>query len=490
MDSLGLRVFPVADTLLNELILDNGRAGEGHSLADLSRRYLGITLDKAEREGFARVLDAPFTPQQLEYAARDVLATWQVFMQQLPRLNAEGARAVARLEALCVPAVADMEQRGILVDAVAWRVALKSAEQERTAARDALNVHFKPVANVDLLGQVDLNYDSDEEVKAVLKRLGIVLDSLNNDALRETPHPAALALLNYREASKRVSTYGEGFLQHIHPKDGRIHASFRQLGASTGRMSCERPNLQNIPRGSELRSCIKAPPGRLLITADYAACELRILTHLSQDPVFLRAFQHGEDVHSQVASQIFEVPVSKHQRPELRERAKAISFGLIYGMGAAGLAAQTGQTLGDAEELLRQYFRQFPRTDATLKGLEHKARSHGYAATVLGRRLYMDPALWERGGGLAARLSRNMPIQGTSADITKLAMAFLHQKLQGQDAFLINCVHDELLLECPEAHAPQVAAMVKAEMERAMAAVVPSVPALADVSVGPHWSKG
>jgi DNA polymerase-1 len=488
--SLGLDAFPLADTFLNELILDNGRQDAGHGLSDLSARYLGLALDKQERAGFARVgTQDGFTPAQLEYTRRDVLATWQVFIQQVARVSADGAARVARLEALAVPAVAGMEHAGILVDAVGWRAALSTAQGEMDEARSALNQHFRAVVNVDLLGEVDLNYDAEADVRAALGRLGIHLETVSNEGLRDAGHPAALALLRYREAHKRVSTYGEGFLQYIHPSTGRIHASFRQIGASTGRMSCERPNLQNIPKGSDLRGCVVAPPGRVLITADYAACELRILTHLSQDPVFLRAFEHGEDVHAQVASQVFGVPVSKQQHPELRERAKAISFGLIYGMGAAGLAAQTNTSLPDAEALLHQYFARFPRIADTLRHLETRARDKGYAATVLGRRLYMAPDAWERPSGGASRLARNMPIQGTSADITKLAMAYLHTRLAGTNARLINAVHDELLLEAPQDQADQMALTVAREMERAMAVVVPQVPPKADVRVGTHWSK-
>ncbi|MEW5853975.1 MAG: DNA polymerase [Myxococcota bacterium] len=488
---LGLEVRPLADTMLNEQILENGRRESGFSLSELSSRYLGLPLDKAERQGFIRMApDEAFTPAQLEYARRDVLATWQILVQQMARVQREGARKVARLEALAVPAFADMEQRGVLVDAVAWREVIRRAQAEGDAARAEMDRHFRKVANVDLLGAVDLNYDSDVDVRDALGKLGVHLQSTQKGELLHSGHPAAVALVAYREAHKLVSTYGESFLSHVHPRTGRIHASFRQIGASTGRVSCERPNLQNVPKDSALRSCFHAPPGRALITADYAACELRILAHLSRDPVFLAAFERGEDVHAKVASQVFGVPVSKQSHPELRERAKAISFGLIYGMGAAGLAAQTGQSLDEAEALLAQYFRQFPRIDATLHDLERQVRERGYAQTVLGRRLYLERDFLDRQSGAAARLSRNMPIQGTSADITKLAMAFIHERLRGRDAFLVNTVHDELLIECPAAEAERVGAEVKQEMERAMAAVVPGVSPLAEVRVGDTWAKG
>lgn len=488
----GVPVSWCADTLLNELLLQNGVPDDGgHGLAELSARHLGITLRKDEQVGFSRMATGEaFRPAQLEYARRDVLATWHLFFQQLPRLQQAGLQRIARLEARLVTPLCHMEHVGIHVDATGWRAATAHAQAQMDAARAALDRHFAPVCNVDLLGAVDINYDSEPDVREALQRLGVHVETVSNDALRDSAHPAAQALLHHREAHKLVSTYGEGFLAHIHPRTHRVHASFRQLGASTGRLSCERPNLQNIPKDSSLRGCFVAPPGRALITADYAACELRILAHMSQDPVFLRAFSQGEDVHSQVASAVFGVPVSKTHHPQLRERAKAISFGLIYGMGAAGLAAQTGQSLPDAEALLRTYFDRFPRIDAALRSLEHTARARGAATTVWGRRLHMDRSVWDRPGSSAARLARNMPIQGTSADITKLAMVYLHEKLSGTGAFLVNCVHDELLVEAPADSAEEVGATVKAQMERAMAAVVPGVPALADVRVGPTWAKG
>ena len=489
--ALGAPTRWCADTLLNELVLEGGRTGNGHGLAELCQRHLGVHLSKEERMGFTHMgSQGGFSPAQLEYARRDVLATWQLFMHQLPRLVHDGLSRTARLESRLVPAVADMEQQGIHVDVAGWHAAAVRAQADMDAARAEADRHFATVCNMDLLGSVDLNYESEPDVREALGRLGVRVETLSNDALRTSAHPAAAALVRYREAHKHVSTYGTGFLEHVHPRTGRVHATFRQVGASTGRMSCERPNLQNIPRDSHLRACFSAPAGRMLITADYAACELRILAHLSSDPVFRRAFEHGEDVHAQVASSIFGIPVTKTSHPELRERAKTISFGLIYGMGAAGLAAQTGQTLPEAEALLKAYFGHFPRIEACLKGLEQAARSNGYARTVWGRRLYLDRESWERNAGGTARLARNMPIQGTSADITKLAMVYLHEALEGSGAFLVNCVHDELLVECPAQTAADVAQCVKATMERAMAAVVPTVPPLADVRVGPTWSKG
>jgi DNA polymerase-1 len=488
---LGLDAWPVADTYLTEVVLENGRRDTGFSLADLSRRYLGMPLDKGERGSFLRLgTFEALSAGQVEYAARDVLATYHCFLLQARRLRPEDAHRVARLESLAVRAFASMEHHGVHVDQAAWRDVLTRVAGERDQALADLHRSLAGVVGVDLLGRLDLNPDSDEEVRRALAKLDLHPPDTRAATLTGLPHPAPHAVVAYREAQKVLSTYGEGYLQHVHPASGRLHATFRQVGASTGRTSCERPNLQNVPQDSALRACFCAPPGRALVTADYAACELRILAHMSRDPVFLRAFQEGLDVHALVATQVFGVPVSRDQHPELRARAKAISFGLIYGMGAQGLALQTGQTLPEAEELLARYFRRFPTLDTTLRGLEQAARQEGYARTVLGRRLYIPAEAWDRDRGGAARLARNMPIQGTSADITKLAMAFIHDRLAGSSSFLVNTVHDEVLVECPLPDAQATAQTVCQEMERAMAVVIPAVPPRAEASAGPTWAKG
>lgn len=415
------------------------------------------------------------------------------FEDLLDRVEASGQRRVARLESLVLRSFAALEHRGLPIDTEGWR---RIVDEEREKMEGARRQVFEALGDLvprDLFGEPDLSLESEHELRPVLERaLKKKLPELSKAALAPLSHPAAKALLAYREAFKIVSTYGEGFLGHVHPKTGRIHATFIPLGASTGRVASRDPNLQNLPGDERFHRCLRAPEGRALVTADYAACELRILAELSEDPRFLEAFERGEDLHSRVASEVFGVPVSKEENAHLRREAKAINFGLVYGMGAQALAAQTSRPLSEAEELLERYFRTFPKIRDYLEESVDRALSRGYAETVLGRRLVFDPDVLRGEGarGELSRVAKNMPIQGTSADMTKLAMVRVHERLQGgfEDAGLVNTIHDELVVECHEAQAEAVAEAVREEMEAAHRTLLQKVPPLVEVHVGRHWA--
>jgi DNA polymerase-1 len=252
------------------------------------------------------------------------------------------------------------------------------------------------------------------------------------------------------------------------------------------------PNLQNLPSDARFHHCIRAPAGRVLVTADYATCELRIVAELAQDPVFVRAFDAGEDLHSTVATTMFGVNVSKSENAELRQRAKAINFGLVYGMGAPALAASLGVSIAQGQELLDRYFKTFPRIRDYLEGSVERALKAGYAETLLSRRLHFDKDALaaDNARGELGRIMKNMPIQGTSADMTKLAMVRVHERLlelaPGR-AGLVNTVHDELVVECDEADGAAVAEAVRHEMEEAHKTLLKRVPPLVEVHVARHW---
>lgn len=487
----------VMDTMLCEQLLMNGRRHDlpqgGIGLAVLAERYAGMDLDKSVREGFlgARSLEA-LGPAELRYAQRDVEATFKVFERQLARLASDGLLRVAALEGAAASAFADMEWHGMPIDAEAWRALLATADDAKAAARQALDREFDRVLTRDLFGHTDINYESDQEVLAALAKLGLPIESTRREQLLASGHPAAAALVRYREHQKLVSTYGASFLEHVHPKTGRLHSSFKSIGAITGRSASSEPNLQNIPAGSEFRACFRAPPGRVLITADYSAAELRILAEMSRDPVFVQTFREGGDLHAIVASQVFRKPVSKTENPELRARAKAINFGLAYGMGAPGLAQQIGASTREAEDLLERYFRAFPAIRGHLEDAARRALDQGYAETLAGRKFWFSDM--ERKGadpGSKIRVAKNMPIQGTNADMTKLAMGRIHQALwaEGLDAFLVNMVHDELVLEASHEDAERAKALVVREMVRAGEAFIRAVPVEVEAKVADAWSK-
>lgn len=415
---------------------------------------------------------------------------------QLARVDAAGHKKVARLESLVLRPFAALEDRGLPVDAAGWKALVDEQRVLAQKARDELLVHAGSHVPRDLFGTPEINLDAEADVRTLLERvLGRKLDadaSLARHALSQIDHPVVRALLAYREANKVVTTYGDTFLSRVDARTSRIHATFVPLGASTGRVASRDPNLQNLPGDERFHRCLRAPEGRALVTADYATCELRIVAELAGDPVFLRAFDAGEDLHARVASTMFNKPVSKSENPDLRARAKGINFGLVYGMGAPALAMSIGVTVQEGERLLEQYFRTFPKIRDYLERSVETALRKGYAETVLGRRLVFDKDTLQspNARGELGRIAKNMPIQGTSADMTKLAMVRVHERLVDElhgTAGLVNTIHDELVVECDAADGERVAAAVRDEMSEAHRSLLKRVPPLVEVHVGPHW---
>lgn len=494
---IDLSVAPVMDTMVAEQLLRNGRrqavAAQGFGLQALAERYAGMGLDKSVREGFIAASGADALGEvELRYAQRDVEATWKVFAAQLPLLAADGLIKVASIEGAACWGFAEMERAGMPIDVAAWRGLIAEAERDRTAARKTLDQHFAPAVSFDLFGQSTINYDSEQEVLEALAKLGVKVASTRREALLSSGHPAAVALVEYKEHQKIVSTYGESFLAHVHPRTGRLHSSFKALGAITGRAASSEPNLQNIPAGSKFRACFRAPSGRRLITADYSAAELRILAEVSNDPVFVRTFLDGGDLHSIVAARIFGKPVSKTENPELRSRAKAINFGLAYGMGSGGLAQQIGSTVEEAEGLLERYFRAFPAIRGYLEESAHHALRRGYAETLAGRRFwFQDLTAQGADEGSRLRVAKNMPIQGSNADMTKLAMARIARSLAERrlNAHLVNMVHDEIVVEASEVDAEATRQVVVNEMISAGQELVRRVPVEVEAHVSEAWTK-
>lgn len=465
--------------------------------ADVARPMCRTTLKRLIRQGTPKGKEeqAPLAdPPDLAADATVALARARALAAGcealLGRIVSVGHHKVARLECLALRAFAALEGRGMPIDEDGWRNLVADAKERAAIGRKELFDALGDAVPRDLFGEPDLSLESDVDVKAVFERLlGTKLEAFNKHLLATVEHPAAAALLRYREAQKIVSTYGDAFLEHV--KDGRIYARFIPLGASTGRVASREPNLQNLPSDARFHHCLRAKEGFSLVTADYATCELRILADLSQDAAFLDAFEKGHDLHSAVASRLFNQKVSKEENPDLRARAKAINFGLVYGMGAAALGNSLALSTPDAEALLARYFDAFPDVARYLEQSVEVALRKGYAETVVGRKLYFDPEVVRSANarGELGRIAKNMPIQGTSADMTKLAMIRVHERLQDfADAGLVNTIHDELVVECREEDGPQVADAVREEMEEAHRSLLRRAPPSVDVHVGPHWA--
>jgi DNA polymerase-1 len=304
-------------------------------------------------------------------------------------------------------------------------------------------------------------------------------------------HEIPALILEYREVQKLKSTYVDVLPARINRTTGRIHTSFNQTGAATGRLSSSDPNLQNIPvrspRGEEIRTGFVPGEGCTFIVADYSQIELRLMAHLSEDPAFIQAFRSGGDIHRQTASLIFGVPVAQ-VTSEMRSRAKTINFGTIYGQGPFALSRQLGITQEDAKTFITRYFERFAGVRAYLDLQVKLARENGYVETLFGRRRYI-PEIKDKNFNLrsfAERTAANSPLQGSAADLIKIAMIRIHEALRARHpgTRLLLQVHDELVLEAPLAEAETVAALVKQHMEGAATLKVPLV---VDVGRGDNW---
>jgi DNA polymerase-1 len=320
--------------------------------------------------------------------------------------------------------------------------------------------------------------------------------STSADVLEELSgqHPVVDLILENRELSKLKSTYTDALPLEINPRTGRVHTSYNQTGSVTGRLASSDPNLQNIPTRTEIGRRVRqgfiAGPGKVLLSVDYSQIELRIVAHMSGDEAMLAAFRAGQDIHAATAAAILGKKVPEVSKDE-RRHAKAINFGLIYGMSAFGLSRTTDLTLGESEQFVKAYFQQFPGVKSYLDGIRRLAASQGYVETLLGRRRYFPNLRNQLNIALKNREEReaiNAPIQGTAADILKIAMIRLPPVLARQKlgANLLLQVHDELVLEVPEAELKQTARVVQQTMEEAYTL---SIPLLTDAKWGTHWGN-
>jgi DNA polymerase-1 len=300
-------------------------------------------------------------------------------------------------------------------------------------------------------------------------------------------------ILEYRGLSKLKSTYTDRLPEQINPHTGRVHTSYHQAVAATGRLSSSNPNLQNIPvrspEGRMIRQAFIAPPGYRIVAADYSQIELRILAHLCQDPGLVNAFQNGDDIHRSTAAEIFAVQPDQ-VTAEHRRRAKAINFGLIYGMSAFGLSRQLGISRADALDYMKRYFERYPHVEAFMETTREKARADGYVETVFGRRLYL-PEITSRNAQrrqYAERAAINAPMQGTAADIIKIAMINTYNWLQDDyvDARMIMQVHDELVFEVSDGLVADFTPRLRQLM---CSAADLAVPLLVDIGIGTNWDE-
>ena len=485
------------DTLLQSYVLEAHRT---HGMDGLAARHLNrqtIPYEAVAGKG-ARQIGFEQVPieRATEYAAEDAEVTLQLHTVLFPQVAAEPRLLdlYTRIEMPTLRVLQRMERQGVLIDAALLEAQSESLgtrlmELER-AAHEAAGQPFnlgstKQLAEI-LFGVLKL---------PVIKKTDGGAPSTDEEVLTRLAedYPLPRLLLEHRSASKLKSTYTDKLPRMVNPRTGRVHTRFSQATAVTGRLSSNEPNLQNIPirtpEGRRIREAFIAPPGCVIVSADYSQIELRIMAHLSQDAALLRAFSEGMDVHRATAAEVFGVPPDAVS-PEQRRYAKTINFGLIYGMSAFGLAAQLDIEREAARNWIDRYFTRYPGVRRYMDDTRIQAKEKGYVETVLGRRLWLpeinSPNGPRRAG--AERQAINAPLQGTAADIVKLAMVEVQRWLDesGLGARLVLQVHDELVLEVPESEL----ARVREELPRRMGGVLPlAVPLLAECGVGPNWEQ-
>lgn len=477
------------DTMLAAQLLDAGVRSHGYNLAELVKVHLGEDLSKEQQR--SDWSNPNLSSEQLEYAARDAAILLRLREVMKPKLKNARLVETAKLEFDCLGAIAQMELNGMLLDLSRWDNLRQELERSRDQLADGLRKQLQPAllnTQLDILGnQTSLNLDSQQQVLEALQHMGVPVKNTSKLSLipLAEEHPPVRALLDYRKAAKAVQAFASSLPKHVHPITGRIHPDYQQMGAATGRMSCRNPNLQQIPRDKIFRSCFIPAPGYCLVVADYSQIELRVAAELSGDRRMIEAYQNDEDLHQLTAALIADKSLDQVEKSE-RQAAKAVNFGLIYAMGAKGLAEYAYNNYGvqmslkQAETFRKRYFEAY-------QGI---ARWHGAIKRRLPREMRtVGDRLrrWQDEPKLTELL--NTPVQGTAADITKAALAKLPIALKETGARLIGTVHDEILLEAPENVANQAAQILQRVMEQAGHQYLRKVPVKAEVAVVSNWAE-
>ena len=488
---LGVEIGGVFDTLLASQLIAAGDQDRRHSLAEVTSYFLGTELDKSEQVSDWSA--DQLSQAQVEYAARDAATMVPLREKIVEKLKADELVRAAKLEFDCVMPIAAMELNGFYLDEARWREQLEKVKIIQTKVGDELqHLLSAGVAQASLFGVTEINLDSQAQVTDALKNLGVPVPATTRGWQLQplaADYPVVAKLLEYRGVAKSLSSFGENILEFIEPKTGRIHADFRQIGAPTGRFSCSRPNIQQIPHEREYRRCFRAPAGRKLITADYSQVELRILAEFSGDENFIKAFQSGEDFHATAAAQVFNV-APENVTPEQRSFAKRLNFGVVYGIGSQRFALMTGLKQIEAENLMRKYFSTYRGLDAWLREAGQKVLSNRVARTASGRMMRFRFDESDRAQIASARRNgMNMPIQGTSADVLKRALRLLHDAIRGTSARLVNIVHDEIIVEADAIEAEQTADKLDKAMCAAGEEYIQKVPVKVDVAISDEWTK-
>ena len=494
---LGIEVAPpIADSMLAHYVVD---PTQRHGMDPLAREFLRYdpipieSLIGPKGKG-QRTMDTVPAEQVAEYAAEDADVTLRLHRALEPVVRERGAwRAYAEAENPLVPVLADMEDAGVRIDTAAL------ARYSGVLAKELAGL----VDRIHGLAGGPFNIDSPQQLGRVLfERLGLPAAaktstghwSTAEDVLQglANAHEIVPAILDYRAVSKLKSTYVDKLPACIDPRDGRVHTTFQQALTETGRLSSDNPNLQNIPvrtdRGKPIRAAFVAGDAdHRLVSADYSQIELRMMAALSGDETMIDAFRHDADIHAATAARVYGID-EKDVTREQRSHCKQVSFGIIYGISAFGLAQRLGIARHMADGLIKAYFEMFPGVRRFMDSTIARARADGYVTTILGRRRPLRDIVSRNATvrSAAERNAVNTPVQGSAADLVKLAMVRVHAALRERNlrSRLVLQIHDELLLDCPAAEVAEVSTLVKDAMENALPL---AVPLKVDVGSGANW---
>ncbi len=498
----GISVAPIDDTMLLSYVVEGGLHGHGmDELAQLHLDYQTIKFKEVAGSGKNQVtFDKVPLDKALDYAAEDADITLRLYDVLKPRLVSDRLTTVYEtIERPLVQVLAEMELTGIKVD----RATLHRMSNDFAKRIDELQKQIYKLAGREFtigspkqLGEIlydEMSLPGGKKGKSGAYATGA--DIL--EGLAAQGHDLPARVLDWRQVSKLKSTYTDALQTQINEETGRVHTSYSQAVASTGRLSSNDPNLQNIPvrteEGRKIRTAFVAEKGHVLLSVDYSQIELRLTAHIAEVDALKQAFHEGQDIHAITASQVFGVPI-EGMDPMTRRKAKAINFGIIYGISAFGLAQNLGIAQGEAKAYIDAYFERYPGIRDYMDKMKKEAREQGFVTTLFGRKIHV-PGIKDKNPArrsFSERAAINAPIQGTAADIIKRAMIRVPPALEDArlGARMLLQVHDELLLEVPEKEVEETSALVREVMEHACApAVELSVPLVADAGTGANWAE-
>lgn len=554
----GIQLTNVFDTMLAYRLLTSGLIEDGQggfvaagfrdknkkqfpykALKFLCKKYLGIVLDKGVRRSFSdQQYNKKFTDKQLEYAAQDVLVLHPLCDLLSQKLLEEDLIDTALLEFEFVSSVSEMEINGVQINVEKWNKVIEIARQQAALFEVEVSAIVEPLQEQNtLFGATTVNIKSQQQLLDAFHKLGFdEMESTDSKILKRCDHPLAEHILHYRAYEKLISTYGKPVLKKINRNTNRLHFNLHQLGTHTGRLSSDKPNIQNIPQDREdqeikisFRNCFEAAEGNVILTADYSQCELRILAEITQDRKFLEIFRSDQDLHIITSQEVFGysdeelaiyLKVKKRDRPdtdlsslfskeevdiykmisEYRDRTKTINFGIVYGLSAWSLADRFKIPQDEAEGILEKYMNTYSGIKRWLNKNGHESISKRYSKTLLGRKRYYtlpssdDEEAFRRAKGAIRRMGNNAVIQGTNADITKEALIRLQEAYdKTEGAKILFTVHDEIISEVSADRSEEIAELKAEIMKQAFHRFITTVPVGAgnkvSVSIASHWTK-